>query len=79
MLFGHRWLDETCPHNLLADWSQEEEEKKKQHIYRDMDEKKTAHMGTEIIMYKLMCNYIAFLYSGQPFQTSTQVHKDAVK
>lgn len=41
--------------------------------------KKTAHMGTEIIMYKLMCYYIAFLYSGQPFQTSTRVHKDAVK
>lgn len=39
----------------------------------------TAHMGTDICMYKLMCNYVTFLYSGQPFQTSTWVHKDAVK
>lgn len=57
MLFGHRWADKTRPHNLLADWSQEEK-KKQQHVYREKDEKKkkTAHMGTEIFMYKLMCN-----------------------
>lgn len=63
-------MDKTRPHNLLADWSQE----KKQHVYREieMDEKKmTAHMGTDICTYKLMCNYVTFLYSGQPFQTST--------
>lgn len=39
MLFGHRWADKTRPHNLLADWSQEEK-KKQQHVYREKDEKK---------------------------------------
>lgn len=39
MLFGHGWVDETRPHNLLADWSQEEE---KSNMFTEKWMKKTA-------------------------------------
>lgn len=42
MLFGHGWVDKTRPHNLLADWSQEE---KKQHIYRETEKMKKKKEG----------------------------------
>lgn len=55
---------QTRPHDLLADWSQEEKKtkKKKQHMFTEKlkwkgeeggEKKKTAHMGTEILTYKL--------------------------
>lgn len=69
MLFGHGWMDKTRPHNLFADWSQGE---KKQHVYREIEGKKD--IGTDIRLSKLMSwNYVTFVYSGRPSQTSARV------
>lgn len=76
MLRGHGWVDKTRPHNLFADWSQEEKSNTLTEKLTWMKIKKeTANMGTEILTYKLMYNYVTFLYSGQLFQTSRWVHK----
>lgn len=54
MLFGHRQLDKTRPHNLFADWSQRIKKENKRGLQRTCNgwkkQKHTANMKTEIFM-----------------------------
>lgn len=87
MLFGHRWVDKTRPHNLLADWSQEEEKKKKKSntftekwMKKKNKNKNRQHTWEQKYVCINWCVTMShFCTVANPFQTSTWVHKDAVK
>lgn len=67
MLFGNRWVDKTRPHNLLADWSQEE--KKSNTRLQRTRWIKRQHTWEQKYLCINWC--VTFLYSGRPFPTST--------
>lgn len=72
MLFGHGWVDETRPHNLLADWSQEE--KKATCLQRNGWKRQPT---TEIFTYKLQLRHISVQWPT--LCDGTWGHRDAGK